>query len=81
MLTRNRIVKVIESVLSNEGRAIVSALKDREDAAGPGNLVAVMEIFAERLEAEKQPSTVDVIDSRLGPGWCRRLAEALTTPR
>lgn len=42
------------------------------------NLVALLEVFAERLYAAGDDNPVNIIDARMGAGWTRKLATELS---
>lgn len=83
MLTKKQIQDIASETLMKHGVPICEAL-NRDNAARDGygfsgaNLVALMEIFAEKLDAAKSQDIVAVIDARMGGGWTRSLAQALS---
>jgi len=50
----------------------------REHDFGAGNLIALLEIYAAALDGAESPDIVGIIDKRMGAGWTRTLAEALS---
>lgn len=84
MLTRTQIQDIAGEVLKEHGLMLLRQLeiggKKMEDCVyEAGNLVALMELFAERVAGEQDEAT-KIIDARMGAGWTRRLAESLVPP-
>lgn len=84
MLTRKEIQDVAGDVLKQHGLMLLRQLeiggKKMEDGGyGAGTMIALMEIFAERIAGE-QDEAAKTIDARMGIGWTRRLAESLVPP-
>jgi len=83
MTTRERARHLAVDVLQESGHQILRVLREHEDAtegnsaAGPANLIALMEIYAARLDTVREGEAVEIIDGRMGSGWTRRLADAL----
>lgn len=80
MLTREQIQKLAAETVNQEGRPLAMALQKGAMYDG-GNLAALLEVFACKLDAVESPEIVGVIDARLGDGWTRRLAEAVSASR
>lgn len=73
----NQITEIAEQTLKEFGIPLILELSKGKNYDG-GNLLALMEIFAEKLEAAKIPGVVDVMDGKMGIGWTRKLAEAVS---
>jgi hypothetical protein len=83
MLTKKEIQELAAKTIQHEGILIAHALNAYCDSmdgnsVSAANLVPLLEIFAERLEAAKAKDTTAIIDARMGIGWTRSLAEALS---
>lgn len=81
MTTRELARSVAVKLLQEHGHQIQQVLRDHaaihEGATGIPNLVALMEMYAERLDTVRGGESVEIIDARMGSGWTRRLADAL----
>ena len=77
MLTQDQISNVARDTLRDHGMHLVKEL-DKGEQWGGSNLVALLEVFADRLYAAGDENPIGVIDARLGAGWTRKLAEALS---
>lgn len=77
MLTKQQISDAASDTLKEHGIGLVNELRKGELYDGR-NLVALMELFAQKLDAADSPDIVAVIDARMGGGWARGLAEALS---
>lgn len=77
MRTREQTVEIASRVLTEHAPMIVRELSKNENF-GPGNLIALLQLFADALDAANYPDTVGVIDARMGHGWTLALATALS---
>lgn len=76
MLTTEQIQQLAAETVNKEGLLLAMEL-NRGDNYDGGNLVALLEVFANKLDAARSPGIVGVIDAKLGDGWTRRLAQSL----
>lgn len=76
VLTREQIQELAAETVRNEGILLARELQKGDNYDG-GNLVALLEVFANKLDAAKSPEIVGVIDAKLGDGWTRKLAQNL----
>ena len=76
MLTKEQIRDLACDTLRDHGMHLVREL-DKGEEWGGGNLVALMQIFAEHVAAAGPDNMAGVIDARMGDGWTRALATAL----
>ena len=76
MLTKDQISNVARDTLRECGMHLIEEL-DKGEQWGGSNLVALLEVFADRLCAAGDNNYVGTIDSCMGAGWTRRLAEEL----
>lgn len=78
-MDKQQIKEIASQVLREHGIGIITQLKagGGRDGFDGANLMALMEIFASKLEAAKAPGIVDVIDGKMGIGWAQRLADGL----
>lgn len=84
MLTRKEIQGIAGDVLKEHGLLLLKQMEiggKQMDGGGfgGGNLIALMEIFAERIGGERDEAA-KVIDAHMGIGWTRNLAESLMPP-
>lgn len=79
MLTREQIRDAASETVRSHGMLLVHELKKGDNFDG-GNLVALLEVFADRLAAAEPDGLVGVMDARMGVGWTRALAAALKAP-
>lgn len=76
VLTREQIRHAAGETIKEHGMLLVHEL-NKGDNFGAGNLVALLELFADRLAALGDDNPASVLDARLGLGWTRALALAL----
>ena len=79
MLSKTQIQELARSTLREHGIGMVKELKRGKNYDGE-NMVALLEIFAEKMESanEKTYPIIEIIDNKMGLGWTRSLAEALS---
>jgi hypothetical protein len=76
MLTKEQIQKLASDTLKEHGLLLCDYL-NKSGHYSAGQLVAILEIFAEKIESARSTEIVAVIDGAMGSGWTRSLAKAI----